>query len=134
MLTMFSRVMFTSHGNIRRKRKAPRVPPKPDSDRMVMKKLREERMRRAGANEQTDTDNHRDHARNELGYDANDQLNYNNNQQHGHHDNGEESDSDNDEEEEESDSDDDENDEDRLDGNNMNEDFFLVDGDGHGDG
>ena len=116
MLT-FYRVMFTSHGNIRRKRKAPRVPPKPNSDRMVMKKLRDERMRQAtsGAEEQNDTNNHRasgveeqnhdtdnhtsDHARNEVeihvdlwqeDYD-NDQNHYNHDQ-HGN-DDGEDSDS-----------------------------------------
>ena len=47
MLT-FSSVMFTSHGNIRRKRKAPRVPPKATSDRIVMKKLRDKHIRQAG--------------------------------------------------------------------------------------
>jgi hypothetical protein len=53
----FASVMFTSQGNIRRKRKAPRLPPKPTSDRMVMKKLRDERIRQAGADEQN-FDNH----------------------------------------------------------------------------
>jgi hypothetical protein len=69
ILTFFSRVMFTSRGNIRRKRKAPREAPKPNSDRMVMKKLRDDRIRleRAGpANgEQNDEDNN-DYAGDEL--------------------------------------------------------------------
>ena len=134
-----TRVMFTSHGNIRRKRKAPRVPPKPDSDRMVMKKLREERMRRAGADEQNDTDNQRrDHARNELEYEANlrdnnqnrdasarDEVRLNKDQ-HGCHDGEEESGSDEEE--------------DGLPpavlGDTLDEDFYIMDelDDGQGDG
>lgn len=43
--------MFTSQGNIRRKRKTPRLPPNSTSDRMVMKRLRDERIRRADADE-----------------------------------------------------------------------------------
>jgi hypothetical protein len=61
--------MFTSRGNIRRERKAPRLPPNSTSDRMVMKRLRDERIRQAGADGQNlESDNH-DHARNENGVD-----------------------------------------------------------------
>lgn len=67
MLTFSTRVMFTLHGNICRKQKALCVPPKPNSDRMVMKKLCDEQMIRAVADEQNDTDNqHHDHAHNKL--------------------------------------------------------------------
>ena len=64
--------MFTSHGNIRRKQKGPRAPPKPSSDRVVMKRLRDERIRRAGADEQS----------NHLHNDNNQNPNDNNQQDH----------------------------------------------------
>ena len=51
-LLLFPSVMFTSQGNIHRKQKAPRLPPKSTSDRMVMKRLRDKQIRRAGAGEQ----------------------------------------------------------------------------------
>ena len=74
-LLLFPSVMFTSQGNIRRKRKAPRLPPKSTSDRMVMKRLRDERIRRAGAGEQNQV-----YARNEIDHADHWQLEEDNNQ------------------------------------------------------
>ena len=56
MLTFF-RVMFTSHGNIRRKQKGLRAPPKPSSDHVVIKRLCDEWIRQAGADERAHHDN-----------------------------------------------------------------------------
>ena len=62
--------MFTSHGNIRRKRKGPQAPPKPSSDRITMKKLRDERIRQAAADERNPAQahhnaDHEDHSNNQ---------------------------------------------------------------------
>ena len=89
--------MFTSNGNIRRKRKAPRVPPKPNSDRMVMKKLREERIRHAGADELGNQVNLRQEDFEDQ-QEEDDEVNYNDdlNQQPEDNDNSNSDDSDND--------------------------------------
>ena len=72
--------MFTSHGNICRKQKGPRAPPKPSSDRVVMKRLCDERIRQAGADERAHHDNNQ--------YpDDNDQQDHENEQDNNFHDN-----------------------------------------------